>query len=203
MKKNIKYKLTSGLIVAGLALAPTVAFADNTTPAPVSSPSAYQTQLVAYKAAVVQYRVALVNNDISYRAAMIKYRTDWNATMKAYWTAWQSAITTFKTARADYEAKVDPIQAAHKSAMDAADNAFLAATTGTPTNEALNAALKTYWAAAKAANTAYKTAVAALGAEPVKPIQPTAPVKPAAPIKPADPVKPVAPVKPAKATKTK
>jgi hypothetical protein len=190
-----KSLIATALLTSGLLLGTTaVAIADE-TPAPTATPSAYQTQLAAYKIALTQYRVTLVNNDINYRAALEKYETDWQATVKSYWAAWQSAIAVYQTANTAYQGQLAPIKAARKSALDAADSAFLAATAGTPTNDQLNAALSAYWNAAKVANTAYKSAVAALGAAPVRPIQPPLPTKPTAPVKPVDPTKPVAPAK--------
>jgi len=196
--------LTSGL----LAGSTTLAFAD-TTPAPTTSPStttpstspdqtAYQTALAAYKIALTQYRVTVVNNDISYRAAMQKYWSDWNTTMKNYWSDRAAAIATFQAAHTAYLAQLTPLQATHKAALDAADNAFLAATVGVTSNDALNAAISDWNKAIRAADTTYKTAVAALGAEPVRPVEAPLPQKPAAPVKPVNPPKPQAPVKPGK-----
>ena len=198
-----KSLIATALLTSGLLLGTTaVAIADE-TPAPTTTPtvtnggsqSAYQAQLAAYKIALTQYRVALVNNDINYRAALEKYESDWQTSVKAYWAAWQSSISAYQTANAAYQAQLAPIKATHKSALDAADSAFRAATTGTPTNDQLNAALSAYWNAAKTANAAYKSAVAALGAAPVRPVQPPLPTKPTAPVKPVDPTKPVAPSK--------
>ena len=163
--------LTSGLIIGSSA----VALADS-TPAPTTTntshsqaeQAAHAAALAAYKIALTQYRVALISNDISYRAAMDKYWSDWKIVSKAYWTAWQTSITTFRAARDAYEALLSPIQAARKSALDAAGTAFLAATVGTPTNDALNAALLAYHTATKAANATFNTAVSALGVEPVR-----------------------------------
>jgi len=189
------------LLVSGLLIGTTVSALADESPAPTTSPSTsqstYQTQLAAYKIAMTQYRVALVTNDINYRAAMAKYQSDWNTTMKNYWAAWQTAITAYRTANDAYQAQLAPIQAARKSALDAAGAAFLAATAGTQTNDALNAALTAWGTSTKTANATYKTASAALGVAPVRPIQPTEPVKPAAPVKPVDPTKPVPPIKPA------
>jgi hypothetical protein len=129
---------------------------------------------------------------------MAKYQSDWNTTMKNYWAAWQTAITAFRTANDAYQAQLAPIQAARKSALDAAGTAFLAATAAATTNDALNAALTAWGNTTKSANATYKSAVTALGVAPVRPIQPTEPVKPAAPVKPIDPKKPIAPEKPHK-----
>ena len=176
-------KITSiALLTAGLMLGSTsLALAEDATPAPVSSPSAYQTQLAAYKVALLQYQFAKVNADINYRTAVQKYESDWDVTMAA-----------FQSAQAAFEAKKQPIQEVRRATVNAASAAFLAATTGTPTDAVIKTALTAYWTATKAANTAYETAITALGAGPVKP------VKPAAPVKPVDPTKPVAPVKPSK-----
>jgi len=199
--------LTSGLMLGTTAVAiadetPAPTTTPVTTPAPTKTPSpaqaAYKAALAQYKIDVTNYRVALVNNDIAYRAAMQKYWSDWSATNKAYWAVWQTTIGTYRTAEAAYDAQLAPLQAAHKSANDAADAAFLSATAGTPTTDQLNAALKAFHTATSAADSTYKAAVAALGPEPVRPVQPPLPVKPAAPVKPADPAKPVPPVKPGK-----
>ena len=176
-------KITSiALLTAGLMLGSTsLALAEDATPAPVSSPSAYQTQLAAYKVALLQYQFAKVNADINYRTAVQKYESDWDVTMAA-----------FQSAQAAFQAKKQPIQEVRRAAVNAASAAFLAATTGTPSDATVKAALTAYWTATKAANNAYTAAITALGAGPVKP------VKPAAPVKPVDPTKPVAPVKPGK-----
>jgi len=176
-------KLASvALITAGLMLGSTsVALADESSPAPVSSPSAYQTQLAAYKVALLQYQFAKVNADINYRTTMQKYESDWAITLAAY-----------QSAQAAFEAKKQPIQEVRRAAVNAASAAFVAATAGTPSDAVIKAALTAYWNATKAANIAYQTAITALGAGPVKP------VKPAAPAKPVDPTKPIAPVKPGK-----
>ncbi len=166
------------LLTAGLMLGSTsVALADS-TPAPVSTPSAYQTQLAAYKVALLQYQFAKVTSDINYRTAIQKYNSDWAVT-----------IAAFQSAQAAFEAKKQPLAEARRAAVNAASTAFLAATTGTPSDAVLSAALKAYWSASKSANDAFQAAVTALGAAPVKP------VKPVAPVKPVDPTKPVAPKK--------
>lgn len=167
-----------GLLTAGLLLGSTsVALAD-TTPAPVSSSTAYQVQLASYKTALIQYQFTRVTNEINYRAAMQKYEADWKAT-----------LATYQATQTAYEAKLEPIVDARKAAFNAAAATFVAATSGTPTNAVITAALNAYWSATKAANAAYQTAVTALGAAPVRP------VKPVAPVRPVDPIKPVAPKK--------
>ena len=170
------------LLTAGLMLGSTsLALAEDATPAPVSSPSTYQTQLAAYKVALLQYQFAKVNADINYRTAVQKFNSDWAVT-----------IAAFQSTQAAFEAKKQPLQEVRRAAVNAASAAFIAATAGTPSDAVISAALKAYWTATKAANTAYESAITALGAGPVKP------VKPAAPVKPVDPTKPVAPVKPSK-----
>ena len=82
--------------------------------------------------------------------------------------------------------------------VSAADAAFLAAVAGSPTAAAQELALTTHDAAMKLAEATFKSAVAALGVAPVRPIKPAELVKPPVPVKPADPAKPVAPVKPSK-----
>lgn len=191
--------LTVALVISGFCLGSTTsAFADNTpsaTPSVSSHNSEYQAQLAAYKIAMTQYNVARITNDINYRAAMKKYWADWQTTLQNFNTSWQATVAAFQTAHTAYHAKFDPLQAAHRSVLDAADAAFLAATSGSPTTDALTAAIKAYWSANTTENASYKTAVAALGAAPAWPIKPTSPVKPVAPLKPTDPTKPVAPVK--------
>ena len=113
--------------------------------------------------------------------------------MQSFNASWQITITAFQTANAAYHAKFDPIQAAHRGVLDSADSAFLAATAGSPSNDALTAAIKTYWNTNKAENAAFKSAITALGAAPVRPVRPAEPVKPVAPVKPIDPIKPVTP----------
>ena len=190
--------LTSGLFIGST----TSAIADE-SPAPVSSQSDHQNKIAAYQLAMAQYkidlmhyRVTLISNDIAYRAVMEKYWSDWNTTVTNYWASWEATIATFRTANVAYLAKLTPIRATRKAALDAAGAAFLSATAGTQTNDALNAALTAYWNANKAANAAYKSAVALIGTEPVRPVQPAKLVRPVAPVKPVDPIKPVAPVKP-------
>ena len=185
--------LTSGLLIGST----TSALADN-TPAPTTSSSTYQAQLDQYKIAMIKYRVALVTNDIAYRAAMEKYWSDWHAVMKTYEANWQATMASFLTAKVAYEAKVDVIRAAQKSAFEVAGTAFLSATAGTPSIAALDAALTAYANATKVANATFKSAMTALGAGPVHPDKPAAPVKPIAPVKPVDPTKPIAPEKPKK-----
>lgn len=150
-----KKLVTIALLTSGLFIGSTTSALADTAPTSTTSPSAYQTQLAAYKIALTQYRVALVNNDINYRATMAKY-----------WSDWQTTLATFQTANTAFQANLDPIQVTHKSAIDAADAAFLAATTGTPTDDVLNAALTAYWNATKLANTTYKSAVTALVRHP-------------------------------------
>jgi hypothetical protein len=191
--------IASALLVSGLFIGSTAtSFADtSTTPTPnvASSSSEHQTQEAAYKLALTQFYVTRITNDINYRMAMVKYWTDWKATMQSFNASWQSTLTAFQTANAAYHAKFDPLQAAHRSVLNAADVAFLAATAGSPSNDALIAAIKTYWSTNKAENTAFKSAVTAVGVAPVRPVRPAEPVKPIAPVKPIDPIKPVAPKK--------
>ena len=100
--------------------------------------------------------------------------------------------------------QVLPLAAARKTATDKADADFLAAIAVTgATNAQLELALKNYNAAIEAAHATFKTAVAALGPEPVKPNKPAELKKPAAPVKPVSPVKPVEPGKPSKDDKHK
>lgn len=191
--------IASGLLISGLFIGSTAtSFADtstSTTPTVAPSSSEHQTQEAAYKLALTQYYVARITNDINYRTAVVKYWTDWKATYQSFNTSWQSTLTAFQTVNAAYHAKFDPLQAAHRSVLDAADAAFLAATAGSPSNDAVTAAIKSYWSANKAENTSFKSAVTALGAGPVRPVRPAEPVKPVAPVKPVDPIKPVAPKK--------
>ena len=183
------------LLVSGLSLGTTAtSFADK-TPAPSSSSSVYQAELAAYKVALTQYNVTRITNDINYRAAMAKYWADWKITLQNFNASWQATLSAYQTARAAYDAKIDAAQSAHKVAVDAIDSTFLAAIAGTPSNDALIAAMKTYWSALSAQNISFKTAVAALGAAPVRPVRPSEPAKPVAPLKPTDPTKPVAPEK--------
>ena len=183
------------LLVSGLSLGSTASSFADKTPAPTSSSSVYQAQLAAYKIALTQYNVTRITNDIIYRAAMVKYWADWKTTLQNFNASWQTTLSTFQTVKAAYDAKFDAVQTAHRTAVDAIDSTFMAAVAGSPSNDALVAAIKAYWLGHSTESAAFKTAVTALGAAPVRPVRPSEPVKPVAPLKPTDPTKPVAPVK--------
>lgn len=196
-KKALTVALITSSLILGSMSASRADESQTPSPSPVSTANpVYAAQLAAYKIALTQYKVALVVNDISYRATMTKYWADWQAAVTQYESNWQAALASFKTLKDAYEAKAAPINATRKTAVDAADAAFLAAIAANNSPASEETALTTHQAAVQAANNAYKTAIAALGAAPVRPTKPAELTKPPVPTKPAAPVKPVAPVKP-------
>lgn len=188
--------IASALLVSGLFVGSTgTSFADTSSTPTVTSTSSDSQAQSAYKLALAQWNATRITNDINYRKAMVKYWADWKATMQAFNASWQTTLTAFQTLNSAYQAKFIALQTAHRAVLDAADNTFLAATTGSPSGDALTAAIKAFWNTNKVENAAFKSAVAALGAAPVRPVKPAEPVKPVAPVKPVDPTKPVAPEK--------
>ena len=200
--------LTIGLLTPSIGSIGAASAATSPTPKPAATKTAnpavtkYQSDLAAYKIALTQYRVTLIKNEIAYRPALKAYWAAWISTNQAFNASWQATWTTFKSANDAYQAKYKPLNAAKDAALAAADSVFLSAIGVDSSNAGLEAALKAHATATTAAQATFKTAVTALGAEPVRPVKPADPVKPAAPTKPADPAKPTAPVKPAVTTKT-
>lgn len=202
-KKLVTVALMTSSLILGSMTASSADDSQKPSPTPVAtiSSSAYAAQLAAYKVALTQYKVALLVNAISYRATMNKYWADWNAAVTKYGSDWQATLANYQTLKATYDAKVAPINAARRTAINAADAAFLAAIAVNNSAPQEELALTAHQSAVQAANAAYKAAIAAIGAAPVRPTKPAELVKPVVPTKPADPVKPIAPVKPAVAKK--
>jgi hypothetical protein len=188
---RIKRALGIGLATIGL-LGGSVSVVSAAETAPT-----YAQQLVEYKAALTQYRVTVALNDIKDRAAVEKYWTDWQATLATYQAKWKAEIDKYYADHNAWLAKNKPLNLARKTALDKADADFVAANAAATTPAQQELALKARTTANAAAIAAYKTAVAAIGTEPVAPTKPAELTKPALPAKTADPVKPVAPVKPA------
>jgi len=212
MKK--KSLLSIAIITTSLMAGSLSAMAADTTSTPkpaatkTTNPATakYQADLAAYKIALQQYRVDLVKIEIAYRPALKAYWAAWISTNQTFNAAWQATWSAFKTANEAYQAKLKPLTATRDASIGAADSAFLAAIAANSSPAAIDLALKAHSDATGAAQNAFKTAVSALGAEPVRPVKPADPVKPAPPTKPTPPVKPVAPNKPgvvAKASPTK
>jgi hypothetical protein len=105
-------------------------------------------------------------------------------------------LANFKTLKDAYDAKVLPINTTHRTAIAAADAAFLAAIAANNSQASEEQALAAHQSAVQTANAAHKAAIAALGSAPVRPTRPAELTRPPVPTKPAAPVKPVAPVKP-------
>lgn len=190
--------LTTGLIMSSVS----VVSADETTaPKAPQSTSASSADLLAYRTALIKFRVALVVNSINYRIAMEKYWADWNATVDKYLAPYKAALEQYRILEAAYVAKLTPIIAARKAAFDKADSAFLAAQASAATDAQLEQALKDHAAATSAASEAFKAARATLGDAPVKPVKPAELTRPPAPVKAENPVKPLAPTKSAKPVK--
>ena len=192
-----KRMISVGLLAAGLALSSVGAVNADTTPPPTAkSPTAYAAQLAAYKDALVEYRITVAVNAINYRIALEKYQSDWQAALTKYEAPYKAALAQYQPLQAAWIAKLAPIAAVRKSALDKADADFLAAIAIASTAAQKNLALSARASATASATTAYKTAVAALGSAPVKPVKPAELTKPPVPVKPAAPTKPVPPVKP-------
>lgn len=197
-----KRMISVGLLAAGLAMSSVGAVNADTTPPPTAkSPTAYAIQLAAYQDALIQYRVTVAINAINYRIALEKYQADWQATLAQYEAPYKAALAQYQALQTAYMAKLAPIAAVRKDALNKADADFLAAIANATTNAQKILALNTRATAAASANTAYKTAVAALGGAPVRPIKPAELTKPPLPVKPTDPTKPVPPVKPGNSKK--
>ncbi|MBI3429993.1 MAG: hypothetical protein HY050_08075 [Actinobacteria bacterium] len=184
--------LTAGLLLSSV----TLGNADQSpTPTPSKSASATSAEWTAYKAALIEYRIALVVNSISFRATMEKYWSDWRATVEKYEAAYKAAIEQFQIQQAAYLAKLEPIRATHRAAVNKADADFLAAIAGAKSVAEKELALKNYATANSTANAAFKAAVTAVGPAPIRPVKPAELSKPPLPVKPAEPQKPVAPKK--------
>lgn len=192
--------LTAGLVMGSVS----VVSADETaTPKATQSTSASSAELLAYRTALLKFRIALVVNSINYRNAMEKYWADWQATLEKYLAPYKAALEQYRVLEAAYMAKLAPIIAVRNAAINKADSAFLAALASATTDAQLEQALKDHVAATSAANEAFKIAKAALGDAPVKPIKPAELTRPPAPVKADNPVKPLAPTKPDKPVKEK
>ncbi len=188
--------ISVGLLAAGLALSSMGAVSADSTPPPnAKSPTAYAAQLAAYKLALIEYRVTIAVNAINYRIALEKYQADWQATLTKYEAPYKTALAQYQTLQTAYLAKLAPIAAIRKSALDKADADFLAAIAKATTTAQKNLALSARATAMTTANSAYKAAAAAIGAAPVKPVKPAELTKPAAPVKQASPVQPTPPAK--------
>ena len=176
-----------------------VVSADETAaPKSTQSTSASSADLLVYRTALLKFRIALVVNSINYRIAMEKYWADWQATLDKYEAPYKAALEQYRTLQAAYIAKVTPLVATRKAALDSADKAFLAAQASATTDAQLELALKDHATATSAAHATFKSAVTALGGAPVKPVKPAELTRPPAPVKADNPVKPLAPTKPAK-----
>jgi len=200
VRKAISVALIStGLIASSIG----VTHADSTPVPAATNSAAYQAALVKYQADLLQYRITVAKNGIAYRVAMDKYRVDLQAAEDKYYADWKALIGQFQVVQSAYQAKIVPLNATRKAAVEKADADLLAAlAVAGATSAQLDLALKAHAAANEAANSAFKAAVAALGAAPVKPTKPAELTKPPAPVRATDPVKPVAPAKPAKPTKS-
>lgn len=192
--------LTTGLVMSSVSA---VSADESATPNPSQSHSASSANLLAYKTALLKFRVALTVNQINYRIALEKYWTDWKATLDKYEAPYRAAVEQYRTLQAAYLAKVTPLVNARKTAIDIADNAFLAAQAAATTDAQLELALKNHATAIATARATFKSAVTALGAAPVKPVKPAELTRPPLPVKPSNPVKPLAPTKPVKQPKEK
>ncbi|HUW87339.1 MAG TPA: hypothetical protein VMW30_03050 [Candidatus Paceibacterota bacterium] len=185
--------LTAGLIMSSAS----VVSADETaTPKATKSTSASSADLLAYKTGLLKFRIALTVNSINYRIAMEKYWADWQATLDKYLAPYKAALEQYRVLEAAYLAKLTPIITARRAAMNKADSEFLAAVASATTDAQMELALKNHATATSAANEAFQSAKAALGAAPVKPVKPAELTKPPLPVKPSNPVKPLAPTKP-------
>lgn len=191
--------LTTGLIMSSVSA---VSADESATPNPSQSKSASSAELLAYKTALLKFRIALTVNQINYRIALEKYWADWQATLDKYEAPYRAAMEQFRTLQTAYVAKATPLVNARKTAINIADNAFLAAQAAATTDAQLELALKNHATAIAAAHATFKSAITALGAAPVKPIKPAELTRPPLPAKPSNPVKPLAPTKPAKETKS-
>ena len=192
--------ITTSLIAGSIG----ATYADKTPLPAATNSAAYQAALAQYQVDILKYKIAIAKNAITYRVAMDKYNADWAIVLAKYEASWKAALDQYQVLHNAYDAKIVPLAAARKTATDKADADFLAAIAVTgATNAQLELALKNYNAAIEAAHATFKTAVAALGPEPVKPNKPAELKKPAAPVKPVSPVKPVEPGKPSKDDKHK
>jgi hypothetical protein len=194
-KKLIRIGLvTFGLLTSSISLG---IAAETPSPTATKSTSAYGAQLIAYKAALIQYRVTVALNAISYRIAMEKYQADWQVTLTKYEAEWKAAMAKYQAAQSARALKLEPVNLIQKTALDKADNDFVTANAAAKNPAQQDLALKVRADAMLAANTIYKAAVLALGPAPIKPIKPVELTKPVPPVKPVAPIKPVPPVKPA------
>ena len=194
--------LATGLVMSSVG----VVSADETTaPTSKSSNSASSAELLAYKTGLLKFRIALTVNSINYRIALEKYWADWQATLEKYEAPYRAALEQYRILETAYMAKLTPIIAARRAAVNKADSEFLAAIASATTDAQMELALKNHASATSAANDAFQTAKTALGAAPVKPVKPAELTKPPLPVKPSNPVKPLAPTKPdnEKSKKTK
>lgn len=193
------------LLAAGLVMSSvSVVSADETaTPKATQPNSASSADLLVYRTALLKFRIALTVNSINYRIAMEKYWAEWKATLEKYEAPYKAALEQYRILETAYMAKLTPIAAVRKAAVDKADSAFLAALAAATTDAQLEQALKDHATAISAANEAFKIARAALGAEPIKPVKPAELTRPPAPVKADNPVKPLAPTKPDKPVKEK
>ena len=170
VRKAISVALIStGLIASSIG----VTHADSTPVPAATNSAAYQAALVKYQADLLQYRITVAKNGIAYRIAMDKYRVDLQTAENKYYVDWKATIDQFQVLQSVYLSKVAPLNAARKTAVEKADADLLAAlAVAGATSVQLDLALKAHAAANDAANSAYKAAVAALGAAPIKPPKP-------------------------------
>jgi hypothetical protein len=176
MNKNLRNKLVAASIGAALVLAPTAAFAKTTlTPSLALSPAKAKMGSVdhaADKVARTAYRAALK----VWQDTRNKAQVDYKASILAY----RAAIKTNKESRKQ-------IEVTFNVAVNAAKVAYEAATTGTVTAAARQAALNARVAAVAAATNVRAAAIIALPTLPIKLPAPTVapkPVSPGAPVKP-------------------
>jgi len=204
-KMKVKNIISVALVTTGLiAGSISVTHADQTPLPAATNSAAYKAALEKYQIDILKYRIAVTKNAITYRVAMEKYNADWAIVLAKYEAGWKATWDQYLALHSAYNAKIVPIAAVRKAATDKADADFLAAiAVAGATNAQLDVALKAHNAAIEAAGIAFKSAVAALGPEPVKPTKPAELNKPAEPVKPVSPVKPVEPGKPSKDEKHK
>jgi len=222
--------LSAGLMMGSVSSAS--AEESTPTPTPTSSASAsatatatattYQAQLEAYKLALVAYRTNLAKYGAAIKESLKQYEEAWKLTLEQYEAARKAAIANYKADTDKYLAawKIANERylldsAALKVGRQAVNTTFQAAVAKaiadfktsmvTATTADQKSVAETARKAAIAAATAgRKSALDALGPEPVRPSKPNVPTKlvlPVRPTKPAAPIKPVAPIKPIAPTK--
>ena len=173
MTRDLRKQIVAITVGAALLLGPTAAFADTTYVPTISSTAdkakVSATDRAAYKAAVAAYRVALK----AWQEARNKAQSEYKASIVAY----RGVIKANKESRKQ-------IEVTFNAAVSAAKVAYTAATTGTVTAAARQAALNARVAAVATATNARAAAIIALPTIPTKLHAPTVAPKPVAPAKP-------------------